>query len=131
MAKRKEETLDGGAKTPPSKAESSAPRFADHSVSELGGALRLRRMQPEVRVAILKKLSEVGCDSLDKLQVNAGNRRRVSQLVQLSLAPIESARLLCPGEDGLARLMRLSDERITELAKLAADHSNLFDGKAA
>jgi len=112
MAKKKDET-ELAVASPVVRDE--RPRYADVNVPELGGDLRIRRMEPEGLFAQIKHLKRASIDPKN-LNVSPDTKPELCRLIQRCLVPAEGRGLVCPGGKGLKRLLTLPDNRIEALA---------------
>lgn len=89
------------------------PRFSDCQIPVLGGRCRIRRYQPEVLHKLRDELAAAGVVSYEA----EVPRELALRLIQRAIVGTEDAALLCPGDDGLARLnLILGDEWAQQLA---------------
>jgi hypothetical protein len=103
------------------------PLFQPTTIDELGGPLRLRRLQPEQVVAIRQRLQAVGIGRTP-VTVSPANRWTLEKLVQVSLVPADPAngKLLLKGDEGLARLAAVSEETLAGVAGEAIEFNGLL-----
>lgn len=115
MGKKMGKKTEAELAEPQAVVRDDRPRYADVKVPELGGALRIRRMEPEGLFAQIKHLERAGIDP-KQVNVSPDTKPELCRLIQRCLVPAEGRGLLCPGGKGLKRLLTLADNRIEALA---------------
>jgi len=93
------------------------PRFDEILVPALGGAVRIRRMEPEQLFKQEELFERAEVDPKRLAIAKKGDKEQLCRLIQRCLVPIDHHRLLCPGGKGLLRLLTLPDDTIISLAQ--------------
>lgn len=113
-----ETTLSG----PVAPLTDTRPRFEPITVAELGGELRLRRLQPEQVVALRRRFHGIRKPS----DLVAANRRQACHLARLCLVGLDSGTLLLPGDAGLRRMEAISSEALLTIVTAVDTMNELF-----
>ncbi len=105
--------------TAPAHVQDDRPKFKTIVVHELGGRIRIRRLQPEQCYAFKQKLKMWGVENRPvecPEDLGDGVGYVLCNMVQGSLVPMDTACLLYPGDKGFVHLMKHGHELIQRLA---------------